>query len=116
GGEIVRDASGRASGLLRETAQRLASAARSRAESNTTAEEREAMARRVVQLAAEDALSKGITTFHDAGTGFSSIDLFRTMADEGSLPIRLNVMVRGESLASMDSLLSRYRMIDYANG
>ena len=116
GGEIVRDAGGRATGLLRETAQRLASAARSRAEGSSTPEEREALARRVVQLAAEDALSKGITTFHDAGTGFSSIDLFRTMADEGTLPIRLNVMVRGESLAAMDSLLGSYRMVDYGNG
>src|SRR5690606_27903049 len=93
GGEIIRDASGNPTGLLRETAQRLAGAARARADSGQTDEARQALARRVVQLAGEDLLSKGVTSFHDAGAGFGTIDLFRQLAEEGSLPVRLNVMV-----------------------
>lgn len=116
GGEIVRDGNGNATGLLRETAQRLAGAASSQADSSQTPEEREALSRRMVQLAGIDLLSKGVTSFHDAGTGFRTIDFLRGLADEGELPVRLYVMVRGESVARMDSLLSSYRMTDYANG
>src|SRR5690606_8517878 len=116
GGEIVRDGNGNATGLLRETAQRLAGAASSQADSSQTPEERQALSRRMVQLAGIDLLSKGVTSFHDAGTGFRTIDFLRGLADEGELPVRLYVMVRGESVARMDSLLSSYRMTDYANG
>jgi hypothetical protein len=115
GGEIVRDAQGNATGLLRETAQRLTGAARARSEAGRTAAETEALNRRIVELAAQDALSKGITSFHDAGSSFQTIDFFRKLADERALPLRLNVMVRRESYARMDSLLPRYRLIGYAD-
>ncbi len=116
GGEIVRDAEGNATGMLRETAQRLTGPARAASTRDLTAADREALSRRVIALAGADALSKGVTAFHDAGSGFSTIDLFRRLADEGELPVRLNVMVRGESFARMDSLLPRYRMTGYGNG
>ncbi len=116
GGEIVRDRNGNPTGMLRETAQRLAGAARSRADSSQTPEEREALSRRMVQLAGIDLLSKGVTSFHDAGSGFRTIEFLRTLADEGELPVRLYVMVRGESLARMDSLLPQYRMTNHGNG
>ena len=114
GGEIVHDAQGNPTGLLRETAQGLASP--DRVTERMPAAEREALSRRIVQLAGQDALSKGVTAFHDAGTGFRTIDFFKRMADEGALPVRLYVMVRGEALARMDSLLPRYLMNGYGNG
>ena len=116
GGEIVRDATGDATGLLREAAQLLPEAARARADSALPPAQREADARRAVELAGADALSKGITSFHDAGSSFATIDLFRRVADEGKLPVRLYVMVRFESKARMDSLLDRYRMIGRDSG
>jgi predicted amidohydrolase YtcJ len=116
GGEIVRDARGEATGLLREAAQLLPEAVRARADSARTPAEREADARRAVELAGADALSKGITSFHDAGSSFATIDLFRKIADEGKLPVRLYVMVRFEPKARMDSLLDRYRMIGRDSG
>ena len=116
GGEIVRDAQGNATGMLRESAQRLTGPARARADAGRSAAERDAMSRKVVELAGADALSKGITSFHDAGSGFATIDLFRKLADEGALPVRLYVMVRGESNARMDSLLDSYRMLGYGRG
>ncbi|MDB4891081.1 MAG: Amidohydrolase 3 [Gemmatimonadetes bacterium] len=116
GGEIVRDVDGNATGMLRESAQRLTGPARANSEAGRSAAERDALSRRVVALAGADALSKGITSFHDAGSNFATIDLFKTLANEGTLPVRLYVMVRGESNERMDSLLDKYKMQGYAKG
>ncbi|MDB4881680.1 MAG: Amidohydrolase 3 [Gemmatimonadetes bacterium] len=116
GGEIVRDERSNATGLLRESAQDLIDTARVRTEARRTRAQRLADARKIVQLAGADALSKGITSFHDAGANFAAIDLFKSLADAGQLPVRLYVMVRYESNARMDSLLDHYRMQGYANG
>ena len=116
GGEIVRDARDAATGLLRESAQGLAERALERSRAGLTHAQREEEARQLVALATADALAKGITSFHDAGATFEQIDVFRKLADERKLPLRLYTMVRWESVARMDSLLDRYRMIGRANG
>jgi predicted amidohydrolase YtcJ len=115
GGTIVKDAGGNPTGLLRETAQRLVGAALSRSRASMSAEELEAESRRQIRLAAEEALSKGVTTFHDAGAPFAEIDRFREMAEAGELPIRLYVMVRRESNETMAERLSEYLIIPSGN-
>ncbi|MBO6574705.1 MAG: amidohydrolase [Rhodothermales bacterium] len=114
GGEIVRDARGEATGLLRETAQGLVSRARSQAQRSMTEEEAEARALEQARLAAEEALSKGITSFQDAGSGFGTIDRFRRLADEGQLPVRLYVMIRASNERLAENL-DAYRMIGYGD-
>lgn len=114
GGEFVKDAAGEPTGFLKETAQRIVGAARARDDRMSPAD-REARFLRVVQLAGEEALRQGVTTFHDAGASFATIDAYRRLADEGKLPVRLYVMVRRESNARMDSLLPRYRLQGYGN-
>jgi predicted amidohydrolase YtcJ len=123
GGEIVRDARGEATGLLRETAQGLVGAAIAAYETKRTDAEREADARRMVELAAQEALAHGVTSFHDAGASAADIDFFRQLADEGALPVRLYVMLRvgSQRTASatndeLDTLLPRYRTVGYGNG
>ena len=108
GGEIVRDAAGQPTGALRETAENLVAGLR-----DQTLEWNHA--RRVVSLAAEECLAKGITSFQDAGSSFGLIDVYRQMADEGFLPLRLWVMV-GEGNEALAESLSRYRMIDRGDG
>ncbi|MFQ5528349.1 MAG: amidohydrolase [Thermoanaerobaculia bacterium] len=110
GGELVRDSAGELTGLLRETAQRAVGRARAASREGRSAEEVEAEARRFVELAGKDALSKGVTSFHDAGTPFEDIDFFKKLEAEGELPIRLYVMVRRESNQVMDERLPGYRM------
>jgi predicted amidohydrolase YtcJ len=90
-------------------------AARSKLPKPTRAEE-QARFRKIVDLAGADALSKGVTTFHDAGSSFATIDGFKRLADEGKLPVRLYVMVRFESDSALDAKLDRYRMIEYGHG
>ncbi len=115
GGEIVHDASGNPTGLLRETAQRIVSGTFDAANATRSAEELEAEAVRVVELAGEELLRKGVTGFHDAGSNFATIDFLKELAEQGRLPVRLYVMVRRESNEVMAERLPEYRMIGVGN-
>ncbi|PYP66925.1 MAG: amidohydrolase [Gemmatimonadetes bacterium] len=107
GGEIVKDSSGEPTGLLKESAQSLIGRARAKLP-HLTKQEEEARFRKIVQLAGDDALSKGVTSFHDAGSSFATIDGFKQLAREGKLPVRLYVMVRFESDSTLDAKLDGY--------
>lgn len=115
GGTIVRDDRGRPTGLLRETAQRLPGAVLAAAEEARSEADRDAEFRRMVELAGQESLAKGVTSFHDAGTPFAEVDRYRELAAEGALPVRLYVMVRYASNADMDRLLPQYRTIPEGN-
>jgi predicted amidohydrolase YtcJ len=106
GGEIVRDAEGNAIGAFRETAQGLLGPATR----NATPPD----PRRQAQIASEEALSKGVTSFHDAGVDFETVDLYRRLVDEGALGVRLYVMIRqpNDRLAQH---LDEYRLVNYGD-
>jgi predicted amidohydrolase YtcJ len=97
GGEIVKDAAGNPTGLLRETAMGLVNRARSRADESRSASDREAETRRAAELAAQAALENGITSFHDAGVGYGTVDFYRQLEAENALPVRLYVMIRASN-------------------
>jgi predicted amidohydrolase YtcJ len=115
GGTIVRASDGTATGLLRENAQGLAETAIRAFESRMTAEQTQHMRRARVQLAGQEALANGITSFHDAGSSFAIIDFLKGLETEGKLPVRLYVMVRGQSNDELDALLPEYRMLAEGN-
>jgi predicted amidohydrolase YtcJ len=110
GGTIVRAPNGKATGLLRETAQRLINDAVNIYNSRLTPEESERIDRERVVLAGDEALRHGVTSFHDAGASFETIDFFKELEEEDALPIRLYVMVRRETNEEMDKLLPFYKM------
>ena len=114
GGEILKDKKGNPIGIFRETASGLLGRARSASREKMTAEEREAEARKIIQLASDEAISKGVTTFEDAGSDFETIDMFKKVAGEGGLGVRLWVMVRtgNDQLAQK---LDGYKIIGYGN-
>ena len=115
-GEIVRDGQGEPTGILRESAQDLVYAAYARQQSQLAPETREADLFEQFMLAADESLSKGITTFHDAGAPFAVIDFYRTLAEGPGLPLRLYVMVGlEESNDSLAANLETYRRIDSRN-
>ena len=116
GGTIVRDAEGNATGALRETAQRLVARARDRATAERSDEDRRAELELQLELAAEESLRKGVTSFQDAGSSFEMISFFKEMAEAGRLPIRLYVMVRGQSNEEMDARLPDVLMTNHADG
>ena len=76
GGTIVRDDRGNATGLLREAAEGLISARVEEWREKRSPEQRAAEARRMMEMAGQDVLSKGITSFQDAGSSFDQIDQF----------------------------------------
>jgi predicted amidohydrolase YtcJ len=106
GGQIVRDQSGEPIGAFRETAQGLLGPA--------TRDAVQPDPRRLAELAVEEALSKGITTFQDAGSSFGTVDMLKQMVDDGTLGIRMWVMLRtsNEELAER---ISDYRIINYGD-
>ncbi len=110
GGQILRDAKGNPIGAFLENAQGLIRVR----EPKLTPEEAAARERREVELAAAECLKQGVTTFHDADSSFRTIDLFRKMAEEGTLGVRLYVMI-GETNRALAARGAAYRMIGAAD-
>ncbi len=95
-GEIIRDAQGRATGVLNERAQRLVS----RIIPEPTASQRQ----QALTLALQNLAEQGVTSFQDAGTGQQDIDLYKQFLAEGRLTSRVYVMLSGGN----DTLLSEW--------
>jgi predicted amidohydrolase YtcJ len=110
GGEILKDASGNPTGLLRERASGLVSRARTEAENRRTPAQRAEVLNRAIKLAIDESLSKGITTFEDAGSPFTTVDVLKKMAENHELRLRIWMMLRmpNEQLAPK---LDQYRTI-----
>ena len=110
GGRILRDARGQATGVLNELAAELVDPAR-----GSSPAEHEAAVRRRVRLAGEEALSLGITSFHDAGETLATVQVLRAMAEAGELPLRLSVML-SEPDEVLAPELSRVRVLGAGDG
>jgi hypothetical protein len=115
GGRILKGEDGSPTGLLIETAADLVEKAMEAESERRPAGEREAELRREIEISGEECLSKGVTTFHDAGSSFEVIDLMRRMAESGQLPVRLWVMVE-EPNEVLAARLGGSRIIGAGNG
>jgi len=92
GGQILRDASGNATGVFLEEAETLFyPSLEAEKQQNPEAYKRNEI--RAVELATAECLSKGITSLHEAGMLWDSIDLLRELAEQGKLPIRVWGMI-----------------------
>ena len=112
GGDLLHDASGNPTGLLRETASRLVR--RGAGEPAPSAEERVARALRGVELATQEALSKGVTSFQDAGSSFETVDMLKKLVDENKLGLRLWVMLRVGNDA-LSQRIKDYKIVNYGD-
>ncbi len=110
GGEIVKDSKGNPIGAFRETAQRLLHRASNHYLESRTPEEIGAEQLRGIELAVQECLSNGVTSFHDAGSSFETIDLFKKLAEEGKLEMRLWVMIN-DSNERLKERLTEYKII-----
>jgi len=110
GGEILRDPQGNPTGLLNEKAQGLVNQALSSYRAKLQPAERDAEARKQVELAERESLSKGITTFEDAGSPMATIDLLKDLAEHGKLDLRIWMMLR-QANADIEPRLKKYYFI-----
>ena len=116
GGTIVRGAQGRATGVLLETAAGLVQEALDASRSDMPPEQRRERRREQVRLAAEEALANGVTSFQDQGASFETIELYRTMAANDELGIRMYAMVsQGEVTPETQERLAEIRTVGAAD-
>jgi len=114
GGEIIRDKKGNPTGILLETAMDLVYDPYKKYQESLSLEEQRRIDHEYLLAATKHSLENGITTFHDAGSYFKEIDLFKQLAEKGELDIRLWIMISSEEQLSSE-LLQKYKMIGFGN-
>lgn len=97
GGRILRDGDGNPTGVLIDSAMALVQ----RVLPALGPEDR----RRALKLAADTAVSLGLTGVHDAGVSRQDLAALRQLADSGALPLRVYAMADGDN-AALDDLCS----------
>jgi len=115
GGHIVRDENGEAIGVFEERAMGPIRKAYQDYLAKRSPKEIESSWEKSMELAMQECLSNGITSFQDAGAKFHELDRYQEMANSGSFKIRLWTMVRHSS-DEMASKLSSYKTVDSGNG
>jgi len=117
GGEILKDKDGNPTGLLRETASGLVRAGTGAP--RPTPEETEARAEKALQLADQEVIGKGITSFQDAGSGFDLVNRVKRLVDAGKMNVRLWVMIRASwapaNVAASAQAIKAGRIVGYGN-
>lgn len=93
GGEILRDQSGRPIGVFREAAMGPLYRAFERSQRSRSAAEAREELLAAIRAASAECLRFGVTTFHDAGSPLADVEVFRELAANGQLPVRLWVML-----------------------
>lgn len=114
GGEIIKDSQGNLIGHFRETAQGLVQTVLNEYMGNRTPEQIEEDRRKAVNLSVQECLENGITSFHDAGISFETVDFYKKLADEGNLGVRLYLMVN-EDNDILEQRINDYKITGYAN-
>ena len=114
GGQILKDKNGNPTGLFNERAQSIVGDALARDRATRTRAQVDADLRTEIQLASEEALSKGLTTVADAGSPPATIELMKKVVDEKKLPLRVWMMLR-ETPDKLASDMPKYRVVNYGD-
>jgi hypothetical protein len=104
GGEIIKDELGNPTGVFTERAAGLVGRLVPR-----DTEEKDDQA---LEMAIQECLEKGITSFHDAGSGQAFIDRLQRFKAEDKLGIRLYVMLTGRQPELLEDWYKKGPMID----
>jgi len=104
GGEIIRDENGNPTGIFNELAMSLIYKHVPVAD-----DERDL---RAIELATKTCWRNGITSFHDAGATRRNIELFRQAKQEGTLGVRLYVMLAGDDKEMVNDWIIKGPEID----
>jgi predicted amidohydrolase YtcJ len=88
GGEVIRDKNGNPTGIFNELAMSLIY--------KYVPQSDDARDQHAIELATKACWRNGITSFHDAGASRRNIDFYRKAKQNGSLGVRLYVMLAGD--------------------
>lgn len=104
GGEIIKDDLGNPTGVFTERAAGIVS--------RLVPQETEERAEQALDLAIQECLRLGITSFHDAGSGQAYVDRLLRFKEQGRLKIRTYTMLTGNSPALLEDWAKKGPMID----
>lgn len=107
GGEIIRDKNGNPTGIFNELATGLIYKYMPAADDDRD--------RQAIELATQACLRNGITSFQDAGENRRSIDFLRQAKNDGTLGVRLYVMLGGDDKTLVNEWLNKGPEIDSLN-
>jgi len=104
GGEIVRDARGEAIGVFEERAMGIISAAYQAYRDSLSEADLKKEWLKGIELAEQECLLKGVTSFQDAGSSQQEIQWYKELAEAGKLDLRLWAMIRHQYPELKDKL------------
>lgn len=104
GGEIIKDDLGNPTGVFTERASSLIG--------RLVPRETEERAEQALELAIQECLRLGITSFHDAGSGQDYIDRLLRFKEQGRLKIRTYTMLTGRQPSLLEEWYKKGPMID----
>lgn len=111
GGAIIRDSKGDPIGVFEERAMELITQVYKIYLDSLSEKAREEIALKEIELAQQECLAKGITSFQDAGATFEELKRYERLAKNGQLRLRLWTMVR-HTFAEMKDHLNEFPIID----
>ncbi|WP_420387292.1 amidohydrolase [Roseivirga sp.] len=104
GGEIIKDELGNPTGVFTERASSIVG--------RLVPQETEERAEQALQMAIDECLRLGITSFHDAGSGQDYIDRLLRFKEQGKLKIRTYTMLTGRQPSLLEEWYEKGPMID----
>ncbi|NNE27440.1 MAG: amidohydrolase [Saprospiraceae bacterium] len=114
GGRIVKNDQGDIVGVFEERAMTPFKETYKEYLDQLDEEEQLALWQEGIDLAQQECLENGITSFQDAGSTFEELDRYEQRAKEGNLDVRLWVMLR-EKNKDLDDRISSYRKVNLGN-
>lgn len=115
GGDIVMDPAGKIVGVLEERAMGLVRKPYGDFVRQQPEEQRKAKWQRGIELAEEDCIKKGITSFVDAGSSFEQMTWMEELAANNKLRLRHWMMLR-ESLSNLKANSAKLPLVNAGNG
>lgn len=110
GGEIVRDQNGDAIGVFEERAMSAFSNKYDEYLASLDPKTLDSIWHLAITKAEDECISKGITSFQDAGSKFVEIEKYRKLADAGKMRVRLWAMLR-EPAPAIIGKVGNYKMV-----
>ena len=104
GGEIIKDELGNPTGVFTERASTIVG--------KLVPEDTPERADQALELAINELLENGITSFHDAGSGQDFIDRLLRFKEEGKLKVRQYVMLSGRQPKLLEEWYEKGPMVD----